>query len=461
MTAPVSGQPPGGAAVPKRPWARRHPVAAALAVVFVLLGGAVLGLLWRGWHLDGTPPLRPAASPAAPSRPAPADPASDALVAQRAEGAYLARIGNCVACHTVAGRPLMSGGKALVTPFGTQFTSNLTPDADTGLGRWSEADFLRALRHGRSRDGRLLSPAFPYTRFNRLSDEDGRALWAYLRSVAPVRLAPPPSRLTWPADQPWALALWRGLYFWPDDPVPAAAAAGPADRGAYLVQGLAHCGACHDARNALGAARQPGALDGQALPGASWHAPSLRLAGEAGVQSWSEDEVVALLKTGQSPRGQANGPMAEVVQAGTQFLRDADLRAMAAYLRQLPLASPPPAALATATGPARPAGRTLYERHCADCHGAQGQGVAGFYVALAGNRLVTQSSPANLIRMLMDGGFEPATAANPRPYGMPPYGPLLGDAELADLLSYLRSAWGHQASAVSPVEVNRMRAGQR
>jgi len=421
--------------------------ALALAGGCLAVAAAVAGaLLWRG--------LAAPAGPALPDAPvaALADPAL------RASGAYLARVGNCAACHTAAGGAPMAGGRPVATPFGTVYSSNLTPDPATGLGRWTADEFARALRHGQSRDGRLLSPAFPYTAFTRLADADVLALWAYLGGLPAVQQAQPEAHMRWPFDRPWALALWRGLYFQPGRYQPDPARSAAWNRGAYLGTGLAHCGACHDQRNALQGPQTGGALRGQAVPGTAWRAPSLHRADEAGVQDWPEAEVMQWLQTGQAPHGRANGPMAEVVVAGTQHLNEADLRALTTWLRSL--AQDPGPAQPTAppaTGPQQQAGQALYQRHCADCHGEQGEGAPGISPALAGNRLVTMDPPGNLVRLVLEGGFEAATLAHPRPFGMPPYGPLLSDTELADLLSYLRSAWGHQAGAIGPVEVNRLR----
>lgn len=389
-----------------------------------------------------------------------------------ARGDYLAKVGGCVSCHTQAGQPLMSGGVGITTPYGVVWPGNLTPDATTGLGAWSLADFRRALRHGQSRDGRLLSPAFPYTATTLLPDADVQALWAWLGTLPATARPAPAATLSWPTNERWALAIWRGLYFTPGELAPVPGQSAEWQRGALLVRGVAHCSACHDSRNALGAAHEPGSLDGQLMPGGGWLAPSLLQADQAGVQAWRTEDIVALLREGQSPQGRANGPMAEVVHANTRHLTLADAQAMATYLRALPLQpdAAPQAAMKT-PAPATPAssasqdgttaitvpGARLYARHCAECHGDQGQGVPGVYPPLAGNRLVTMSRHNNLVRSVMEGGFALPTAAEPRPYGMPPFGPLLSDPELAELLSWMRTAWGHQAAPVSTVDINRLR----
>ncbi len=367
-------------------------------------------------------------------------------------GAYLARAGNCQACHSERGAPPWSGGRGIQTPFGTVYSGNLTPDPATGLGAWSNEDFWQALHHGRSRDGRLLYPAFPYTSYTRVTRADADALFAYLRSLPPVTRAATPHALRWPYGTQAALAAWRALYF---EPAGGAAGLAEGERGAYLVQALGHCSACHTARNALGASDRSLDLGGGAIPMQNWYAPALTSPLEAGVAHWSPAEVATLLKTGVAPRGSVTGPMAEVVLHSTQYLSDADLGAMAAFLRALPQQ---PAAAATVAGVGSARGAKLYDQYCADCHGAQGRGVAAAYPALAGNRAVSLANPSNLVQMVLYGGFAPATTGNPRPYGMPPFALRLSDADVAAVLTHTRSAWGNRAPTVSELDVSRMRA---
>jgi mono/diheme cytochrome c family protein len=373
-------------------------------------------------------------------------------------GAYLARAGNCAGCHTRRGGAPYAGGRAIDTPFGTVHAGNLTPDVQTGLGAWSAADFWRAMHHGRSRDGRLLLPVFPYTSTTRVTREDSDALFAYLRSLPAVAQPATPHALRWPVGSPWALAVWRALYFRAGvfEPQPAQSAAW--NRGAYLVQGLGHCNACHAARNLLGANAGVEDLSGGQIPMQGWYAPSLRDPAQAGVAGWETAQVVQLLQTGVSPRGSALGPMAEVVLHSTQYLRPDDLAAMATYLQSLPQAAAATDTGAPAPGRVLALGEQLYGTHCADCHGAQGQGVAGAYPPLAGNRAVRMVPAANLVQVVLRGGYAPATVGNPRPFGMPPFQMLLSDEEVAAVVSYIRQAWGNQASGVSALDVTRHRA---
>lgn len=407
-------------------------------VMVLLLGASVVAL-----NLRDEDPLTEAQVSATPE-----------LVAR---GEYLARAGNCMGCHTARGGEPYAGGRGIDTPFGTVYSSNLTPDVATGLGQWTPAHFWRALHNGRSRDGRLLYPAFPYTNYTLVTRQDADALYAYLRSLKPVSQSNRAHGLRFPFNTQPALAVWRALYFSPDRPTHDTTKSPEWNRGAYLVQGLGHCNACHGSRNALGATG--GALDlgGGLIPMQNWYAPSLSDPHEAGVAEWAPQQIVDLLKKGVTSQASVLGPMAEVVGGSTQHLSGADLHAMATYLKALPPTRSGQARHPVADGGALDRGAKLYARHCADCHGDKGEGVAGIYPALAGNRAVTMASPANLVRVVLEGGFAPSTTGNPRPYGMPPFATVLNAADTAAVLSYVRSAWGNQGGAVPEIEVNRYR----
>ncbi|MGE5115745.1 MAG: c-type cytochrome, partial [Betaproteobacteria bacterium] len=332
------------------------------------------------------------------------------------------------------------------------------PDSQTGLGRWSADDFWRALHDGRSRDGRLLVPAFPYPNYTLVSRDDADALYAWLRSLPAVEQPNRPHALRFPYGTQAALAAWRLLYFAPQRFVPDPARPAEWNRGAYLVQGLGHCSACHASRNALGATAGPLDLGGGLIPVQNWYAPSLAAPHEAGVQQRDAAQVVQLLKSGIAGGASMAGPMAEVVAGSTQHLDDADLRAIAAYLRALPVEPPPPQAPPPRADPrVIDHGATVYDRHCAQCHGEHGEGV-GAYPPLAGNRMARLDTPANLVNAVLQGGFAPATAGNPRPFGMPPFAPLLADDDIAAVLSFIRASWGNRAAPVTPYDVQRFRA---
>jgi cytochrome c553 len=373
-------------------------------------------------------------------------------------GEYLARAGNCAGCHTVPGGRPFAGGRPIDTPFGIVHSSNLTPDPATGIGQWSADDFWLAMHEGRSRGGRLLYPAFPYPNYTRISREDSDAILAYLRSQPAVQRSNQAHDLRFPFNTQWALAAWRMLFFEPGARAPDPARSAQWNRGAYLVQGLGHCDACHAPRNPLGATRGADELRGGPVPGSLWHAPSLGAPQDLAANR-HRDDLVRLLRTGQSGGAAVQGPMAEVVYRSTQYLDDADLAAVAAYLQTLPRQDRPATVV---RDPEVPSGRgpTLYRQHCADCHGDRGEGVTGAYPALAGNRRVTAASPQNLIAVVLAGGFAPATAANPRPHGMPPFSHLLDDDAVAAVVSHIRGAWGNAASPVGMTQVRNLRQGR-
>lgn len=407
-----------------------------LAGVAVLLTAAFYGV-WVLNHL-GEAPINPHAGVKANAE-------------TMARGAYLARIGDCASCHTRQGGQPYAGGRAIGTPFGTVFTSNLTPDDATGLGLWNADEFWRALHHGRSRDGRLLTPAFPYPDYTHVTREDADAIFGYLRSLNPVAQPTPASSLRFPYNTQAALALWRALYFRPADPGVAM------ERGEYLVRGLAHCGSCHTPRNALGGPLADRALSGALVPGENWWAPSLVASDQAGLADWPVHDIVALLTTGVVPNGGASGPMAEVVFESLQYLDPDDASAMAQWLRALPQAKPAPPKEAPASSKVLARGADIYREHCAQCHGDEGEGKADAFVALAGNRAVRMGEPLNLIQMVLHGGYQPATTGNPRPFGMPPFRQTLADADIAAVLSFIRGSWGNQAARVDAMDVHQAR----
>ena len=417
-----------------------------------LLALAGSALVWLGDDAGASNSAGSASAPVAPAT----------LIAR---GAYLARIGNCGHCHTAPGGGAFAGGRAIDTPFGPVYSSNLTPDRERGLGAWSADDFWRALHHGISKDQRLLNPAFPYTSFTRVTRSDADALFAYLQSLPPATTLNKPAALSWPYDSQWALRIWRKLYFTPFTEADTArtdpAHSAQWQRGAYLVQGLGHCLECHAARNALGAINSAVGARGGVLPITQWYAPALGDTSEASVAHWSQDATVHFLTTGVSPNGFATGPMAEVVLHGTQYLQTQDATAMALYLQTPELfARNTEAAASGVIAHAAEPGLKLYGKFCADCHGDQGQGQPGAYPALAGNRNVTMDNTNNLVQVVLHGGFAPATQGNPRPYGMPPFMLQLNDEEVAQVLSHIRTAWGNQASAVSEFDISRLRRAQ-
>jgi len=375
-----------------------------------------------------------------------------------ARGEYLATAGDCRVCHTASGGQPYAGGRSVVTPFGDIPSPNITPDNATGIGQWRFEDFWRALHSGISQDDKLLYPAFPYTAFTKVSANDALAIFAYLRSLPPVNQPSGRPNLRFPYSVRDVLIGWRLLYFregqYAADPNQSA----QWNRGAYLVQGLGHCNECHDARNSLGAVSGQPPLSGGEMPAQNWYAPDLSPQQNGGLQGWSRTDIVDLLKTGQSRHGAAFGPMAEIITESTQHLTDEDLQAIAVFLQSLP-------ARAVAAAPDEAfhdkalldQGEKIYTQQCASCHRQDGSGVAGIYPPLDRNASVTEPVGVNATRVVLLGGFSPGTAANPRPYSMPPFAQQLSDTEVSAVVSYIRQAWSNHAPVVQERDVSKYR----
>lgn len=370
--------------------------------------------------------------PAIPRLEAPPARASfDAALVER--GAQLAAIGDCRGCHTAEGGRAFAGGLPLATPFGTIYTSNITPDPETGIGRWSEEAFRRAMREGVGRGGRHLYPAFPYDRFTLVTDADDRALYAYVMTRPAVRNRPPPDRLAFPFNVRSFLAIWKKLYFRPGPYQPDSAHDAQWNRGAYLSEGLGHCGSCHTPRNALGAELRDRHLDGGEAEG--WHAYAINARSNAPTP-WSVDSMSAYLRDGwQAAHGVARGPMASVARE-MAHASEADLRAISAYIVSLmgdSRAPAQPGAQARAQEDS-PAAR-LYAGACAQCHdGSQPLPFGG--IGLARSIGVSGESPRNLMNVILYG--LPAGAGETAPI-MPGYAGAISDAQLVDLVAFLRA----------------------
>jgi mono/diheme cytochrome c family protein len=377
------------------------------------------------------------------------------------KGEYLARAGDCIACHTIPGGTLFAGGRPMPTPFGTLYSSNITPDPETGIGNWNADQFYGTMHTGRFPDGGLIYPAMPYGSYTKVTREDSDAIFAYLRSVPPVHQPNHPQDLRFPFNNRSLILGWRTLFFQEGEFKPDPTKSAEWNRGAYLVEGLGHCAMCHTPINALGGSSESQAFEGGLIPMQNWYAPSLTSNKEAGLGEWSIDEITALLRSGVSHRGAVYGPMAEVTFDSLQYLNDADVRAMAVYLKSLGQGSPPAPGVSSVPPPESSLllafGQTVYETRCATCHGKDGRGMPPAYPPLAGNPSIQMQSAVNPIRMVLNGGFPPGTAGNPRPYGMPPFAQSLSDDEVAAVVTYIRVAWGNQGTAVSARDANELR----
>lgn len=373
-------------------------------------------------------------------------------------GRYLTTVGDCAACHTARDGAPFAGGHAVPTPFGNIPAPNITPDNETGVGQWTFADFWRALHEGKGRHGEFLYPAFSYTSYTKVTREDALAIFAYLKSLPPVHRPSATPELAFPYSVRSGLAAWRALYFRPGVYQPDPARSPEWNRGAYLVQGLGHCNECHAQRDALGGMPAQPPLSGGEIPAQDWYAPDLSTQAHGGLEGWSRQDIVQLLKTGQSARGSAFGPMAEVVSRSTQHMSDADLSAIATYLESLPPRPQPPAVDPAIDVTAMlHKGEEVYGKQCAGCHGKDGNGVAGVYPPLNGNSSVDEPTGINAVRVVLLGGFPPVTPGNPRPYSMPPFAQSLNDADVAAVVSYIRHAWNNHASPVLERDVGKYR----
>ncbi|KIF81645.1 alcohol dehydrogenase [Noviherbaspirillum autotrophicum] len=380
---------------------------------------------------------------------------------QIARGAYLARAGNCMACHTTRGGQEYAGGRAISTPFGNIYSSNITPDKKTGIGTWTSNDFWRAIHNGKSKDGSFLYPAFPYTSYTKVTRADSDAIFAYLRTLTPVAQENRQHELQFPFSQRILLAFWRMLYFSPGAYQEQGNQSPEWNRGAYLVQGLGHCSACHTSRNFLGGSADTAALTGGMIPTLNWYASSLALDAGAARRDWQTKDLADLLKTGVSSKGAVFGPMAEVISGSLQHLSASDINAMAIYLKSIPhvdtIAQSELGEVSKQEEAVLKQGAKLYEKYCAECHKSDGKGAPPGYPPLVGTRSLAARSPINPIRIVLNGGYPPTTKGNPRPYGMPPFAVELNDSEVAAVVSYIRTSWGNKGNMVSPIDVGRFR----
>jgi mono/diheme cytochrome c family protein len=422
----------------------------------VVVGGAALlygATRWSDLHAGAQPRAR----------------AADAATIAR--GAYLARLGDCAACHSIEGRPPFAGGLRMQTPIGAIYTSNITPDRRYGIGNYTLADFDRALRFGVA-NGQTLYPAMPYSAYSKTAPDDVAALYAYfMHAVAPAAVPDGENAIAFPLSMRWPLTLWRWTFAPMPEPEPFASVAGDAvlRRGAYIVEGLGHCGDCHTPRNAGLQVRAFAPADGAAyLAGAmvdGWYAPSLRNGDRTTIGAWSEAEIAQFLRTGTNRHGTAFASMNEVIANSTQYLNVDDATAVARYLKSVRdtgpgagvFAADPATSRALRRGDATARGAMLYLDNCAACHRPDGKGYEGVFPALAGNPVLASPQPDSLARIVLDGMQTARTASTPAQFSMPAFATRLSDDEVADILTFIRSSWGNRAAAVAPADVRPLR----
>lgn len=360
-------------------------------------------------------------------------------------GKALVEAGDCAGCHTADPAKPFAGGKRIDTPFGAIYAPNLTPDRDTGIGAWSDADFTRALRTGIAPDGSNYYPAFPYPYFSKMTKDD---------TLAPVANRNKPPELRWPFGYRGLMRLWNAMYFKPGLFEPDQSKSAAWNRGGYLVTGLGHCGACHTPKNYFGADRDTQALSGNEVGG--WFAPRLDGAVRTGLKSWSEEDITEYLQSGRNAKSHAGGPMAEVVVNSTAKMSDADVRAIAIYLKSLPstrretIVTPPDDA-------EMKAGQAVYAKLCIACHEADGSGAPRIYPPLPGNALLQSNNPSSTLRIILDGAYTVTTPRAPNTGEMPGYAKQLSDEEIAAVTNYIRNSWGNAGLLVTPAQVARAR----
>ncbi|MFP5495468.1 MAG: c-type cytochrome [Gammaproteobacteria bacterium] len=387
------------------------------------------------------------------------------------QGEYLARAGDCVACHTAKGGKPFAGGLPMETPIGTIYSTNITPDK-TGLGDYSFEDFDQAVRHGVAKDGSTLYPAMPYPSYARVSESDMQALYAYfMKGVEPVAQVNKDSDIPWPLSMRWPLAGWRWMFAPKVEDYQAQAGADPViSRGAYLVEGLGHCGACHTPRALTMQEKSLSASDGTAFlsgsaPLEGWIAKSLRGDHKDGLGSWSEDQLVQFLKTGRSDRSAVFGGMSDVVVHSMQYMSEEDLTAIARYLKSLPAVDPKDqphqydkqVADALWKGDDSKPGASVYIDNCAACHRTDGHGYTRVFPALAGNPVLQTADATSLINIVLNGGTLPATHRAPSTFTMPAFAWRLSDQEVADVVSFVRDSWGNKGETVKASQVKDLR----
>jgi mono/diheme cytochrome c family protein len=371
-----------------------------------------------------------------------------------ARGKALTDAGDCASCHTADAAKPFAGGKRIDTPFGVIYAPNLTPDRETGLGAWSDDDVYRALRFGVARDGSRYYPAFPYPNFTKLTRQDIFAIRAYLATLTPVRNAPRASELRWPFNYRVVMRGWNWLFFKPGILMPDQQKSAEWNRGRYLVEGVAHCGACHTPKNMFGADRRGQAYGGGRVAG--MFAPRLDGAARSGLKSWSVEDITEYLQSGRNARSHAGEVMSEVVVNSTSKMSDADIRAIAVYLKDLPAGkrepkvTPPPSAQMAA-------GEKLYKGACIACHEDDGSGAPRIYPPLPGNANLQSADASSTLRIILDGAETVTTPRAPNKGSMPAYAAKMTDQQIADVTNYIRNAWGNAAPLVTADQVAKAR----
>ncbi len=390
-----------------------------------------------------------------------------------ARGEYLAKVGDCAACHDAADHTPLGGGMAVNSPFGPIYASNITPDPVYGIGRYTLKEFSDAIRYGKRRDGKRLYPAMPYASFAHMTDDDVTALYAYaMHGLKPAAKRAPETHLPFPFNQRWGMLFWNFAFGNHDEYAPDPKQSAQWNRGAYIVQGLGHCGACHTPRgpayNELGySEKSPLYLTGGAND--HWLAPNLTGDPGSGLGRWSQQDIVDFLRTGHGAGAIAFGAMAPAIEESTQYMTNGDLNAIAVYLKSLPpqhtygsYDNNAHARVQTErslkTGEKELPGAGVYLSFCARCHQADGSGQPGKAAALAGNPAVLSDDPTSVMRIVIEGSKSPATETGPAVQKMPGFHDQLTSSQIADVVTFIRGTWGNHARPVSDRQVERLRS---
>ncbi|MBN7121406.1 alcohol dehydrogenase [Erwinia billingiae] len=381
------------------------------------------------------------------------------------QGEYISRLGDCSACHSIPGKPAFSGGLAIESNLGTIYSTNITPDKDHGIGNYSEQQFSDAVRKGVLPDGKRLYPAMPYPDYAKINDRDMHALYAYfMQGVKPSADVPPETDLSFPFSQRWGMRFWNWAFVSDKPFQPIGGATAEVNRGAYLVESLGHCGSCHTPRGLGMNEKALDSGDDQFLAGGNlngWEVPSLR-----GLPHWTEQETVDYLATGRNDKAAVGGEMTSVVEHSTSYMSDADLKAIAAYLKFIGGNPAAPAAQETTISPTEAkltaaknlsAGERLYLDNCGACHFVTGKGAPGVFPQLDQATIVNAGDPGGLIHTILAGAQQPSTAKAPSTLAMPGFANRLSDDQVAQLATFIRQGWSNKASAVTADQVAKVR----
>jgi mono/diheme cytochrome c family protein len=395
----------------------------------------------------------PTAAASAPTATAAAGGAAPATKQPMSRGEYLVALGDCVACHTEPGGERFAGGLPVATPFGTILSANITPDKDTGIGGWTADQFYRALHEGVDDEGKHLYPAFPYNYYTKVTREDSDAMFQYLRTLKPVRHEFERNKLSFPFNIRSLMVVWNWLYLDKGPYQPDASKSAAWNRGAYLVEGLGHCQACHTPKTMMGGPKTGKAFQGGIF--GDWFAPDITANQRVGIGGWKDDALREFLRRGANVHSAATGEMGDVVAFSTSLASDEDLDAIMTYLRSV--GASPDASVSAPDGAVMKQGQAIWQDSCSACHRMDGQGVPRFFPPLQHDANAQQTDPTTVVHYILAGSRKVPTGGAPTPLSMPAYDWKLDDAQVAAVATYIRNSWGNAASAVTADEVKKLR----